>query len=432
MNDNANNDVQQIVMDHKKRHELLFCACVFSNPEMVKKECGWLSPDLFTSYSFKGFWKDVLNDIKPTEAAINNAVLNDLVSANTQILSTLEYPSYAQAIIDDDYLLNIATNLGPVAKAVGERNLIKTKALIDKITEKKQLSNYEIPTAYDVAMEFAETLGLDNQVVNTYITPLDNSLGGMAIGTLNLIAARPSMGKTGLAWQIARNMATNGKKVIYFSVEMSRTALWARAACGILEYDIKDYYNNKFTKEQTSKIVDVTGSLMNKYGENLLIDDRSRLTSDDIWKSVSKYTPDCIVVDHISLLSDKADNEIKRLGNITWTGKQIAKEYKLVSIYLQQLNRGTEYRTGDGRRPTMSDLRDSGETEQNADTVTFIYRPDYYEVGTPPIISDTELIIAKNRNGERNIIANTKYHLKRQWFYSRVELEQESEIRRTR
>jgi len=51
MNDNANNDVQQIVMDHKKRHELLFCACVFSNPEMVKKECGWLSPDLFTSYS---------------------------------------------------------------------------------------------------------------------------------------------------------------------------------------------------------------------------------------------------------------------------------------------------------------------------------------------------------------------------------------------
>jgi replicative DNA helicase len=425
-------DVQQSVLNHKKNHELLFCACAFSNAEMVKKDCGWLSPDIFTSYALKAFWKDLQNDIPPTEAAINNVVLNELVSANTQILSTLEYPSYAQAILDDDYLLNIAMNLGPVAESIGSRDLIKTKKLIDKITDKKQVSNYEIPSAYDVAMDFAETLGLDNQVVNTYISPLDNSLGGMAIGTLNLIAARPSMGKTGLAWQIARNMATNGKKVIYFSVEMSATALWARAACGILEYDIKDYYNNKLTKEQISKIVDVTGSLMNKYGENLRIDDRSRITSEDIWKAVSKYTPDCIVVDHISLLSDKADNEIKRLGNITWTGKQIAKEYKLVSIYLQQLNRGTEYRSGDARRPTMSDLRDSGETEQNADTVTFIYRPDYYEVGTPPIVSDTELIIAKNRNGERNIIANTKYHLKRQWFYSRVELEQESEIRRTR
>jgi replicative DNA helicase len=80
----------------------------------------------------------------------------------------------------------------------------------------------------------------------------------------------------------------------------------------------------------------------------------------------------------------------------------------------------------------MADLRDSGETEQNADTVTFIYRPDYYEIGEPKLVSDTELIIAKNRNGERNVVAKTKYHMMRQWFYTAKELEQEAEMRRAK
>jgi replicative DNA helicase len=338
------------------------------------------------------------------------------------------YEAFAQSIADDNYMFSIAEKLGPMAAAIGTRDQVRLQNLITKISDRATTTSYEIPTAYDVALEFAETVGLDNQMHKTGITPYDNAIGGLAVNTLNLIAARPSVGKTALAWQIARNMAAAGKKVIYFGLEMSATALWARAACGATELSLKDHYNNNFDDNTILKLIDVSATLMNNYGENLLIDDRSKLSSADIWKAVAKYQPNIIIVDHISLLSDKAENEIKRLGNITWEGKQIAKEYNLVSIYLQQLNRGVENRTE--KRPTMSDLRDSGETEQNADTITFIYRADYYKVGQPPLVSDTELIIAKNRDGDRNIVASVRYHLKRQWFYSRAELDADIEARR--
>ena len=423
--------VDEKVIVHKKRAESMFCACVLSNAELVLHDCRWLDPDIFSNNLLKAFWKAVLEGVQATQAAIDTKVLSHLVEMNAEILSTMDYISYARVIADDHHMLQIALKLGPMAKAIGDRDQEKLNKLIVSMSGEKQISDTAIPTAFDVALSFAESIGLDNQTIQTYITPFDIALGGYELGTLNLIAARPSMGKTALAWQIARNMAANGKKVIYFSLEMSRNSLWARAACGSMEYNIKDYYNNKLSKEQMSKLVDASASLMNAYGENLLIDDRSRLTSEDIWKAVATYKPSCIVVDHISLLSDRADNEIKRLGNITWTGKQIAKEYNLVSVYLQQLNRGMESErvSIEAKRPVMSNLRDSGETEQNADTVTFIYRKDYYEVGEPPLVSDTELIIAKNRNGERNIVAYTKYHLKRQWFYSRTDLEQEAALK---
>ncbi|MFA6358958.1 MAG: DnaB-like helicase C-terminal domain-containing protein [Candidatus Omnitrophota bacterium] len=422
------------VIFHKTKAENMFCACVLSNAELILHDCRWLDPAIFSVQPLKQFWKDVLEGVQPTEAAINNKVLTQLIKYNSEILSTMDYMAYAQVIADDQHMLSISLKLGPMAKAIGSRDREALNKLVVSLSNEKQVSGYEIPTAYDVALSFAETIGLESQTIQTFVSPYDNAIGGYARGTLNLIAARPSMGKTAIAWQIARNMAASGNKVIYFSLEMTRNALWARAACGAMEYNIKDYYNNKLDQSKISKLIDASASLMNAYSKNLMIDDRSRLTSDDIWKAVATYKPDCIVVDHISLLSDKADNEIKRLGNITWTGKQIAKEYNLVSVYLQQLNRGTESErvSIEAKRPVMSNLRDSGETEQNADTVTFIFRKDYYEVGDPPLISDTELIVAKNRNGERNIVVYTKYHLKRQWFYSRNELEQEATLRATK
>ena len=129
--------------------------------------------------------------------------------------------------------------------------------------------------------------------------------------------------------------------------------------------------------------------------------------------------PTAIVVDHLSLLSDRADNEVKRLGNITWAGKQIAKEFGLVAIYLQQLSRGLTQRQD--KRPVLTDLRDSGETEQNADTVTFIHSDNYYgdsNKSDSDLWSETSLIIAKDRDGVRNVDAEVYFNTSEQWFYS--------------
>ena len=416
---------------HKSKAERMFCASVLSMADNVLHDCQWLQPELFGTPKYKKFWQEVLEGKPASQAAIDGMLLGELSGTLSEMVSSMEYSSYAQAIADDYYLLSISEKVSPLAQAIAERNQEKVKELVDAISEQRTESSNELPTAIDIAMNFAETIGLDGKILKTHIGSVDNAIGGFIHGSLNLIAARPSMGKTSLAWQIARNIAANGKKVIYFSVEMQATELWAKAACGMLEIPMKEYFANRLTKQQHAALVQASADLMNVYEDRLIIDDRSRLTSEDIWKAVARYRPDAIVVDHISLLSDKAESEIKRLGNITWAGKQIAKTYNLVSVYLQQLNRNTEQQSRKDRRPTMADLRDSGETEQNADTVTFIYRPDYYEIGEPKLVSDTELIIAKNRNGERNVVAKTKYHMMRQWFYTAKEVEQESEMRRT-
>lgn len=420
------------ISEHKLKAEKLFCACVLSVPKIVLDDCQWLSPDLFTNKRYQKFWQYVLDGKAASEAAINAQLLNELSFALNEIVSVLEYQSFAQAIADDNYLLSISNSISPLAKAISERDQEKVKQLIEVINSKQTSSNDELPNAIDIALEFVETIGLENKLIKTYIPSLDKAIGGYSHGSLNLIAARPSMGKSTIAFQIARNMAANFKKVIYFSPEMTRKELWARAACGILEISMKDFLTNNYSKKQEAELVQVSADLMNAYEDRLLIDERSRLTSEDIWKAVARYRPDCIVVDHLSLLSDKGVNEIKRLGDISWAGKQIAKTYDLVAIYLQQLNRNTEQQSRKDRRPTMADLRDSGETEQNADTVMFIYRDDYYEIGEPKLLSETELIIAKNRNGERNVFAKVKYHMLRQWFYTARELEQEAEFQRTR
>lgn len=427
------NEFTTPITQHKVKAEKMFCACVLTMQENVLHDCQWLSPNIFTMPVYRQFWQDVLNGKSANEAAINNKILTELSGALVEIVSTLEYTSFAQVIADDAYLLQVSAHLSPLSTAIANRDQEEVKKRIMAISEQMPTGVDEIPSAIDIAMEFAETIGLDNKIVKTYVPVIDRAIGGYKYGTLNLIAARTSMGKSSYAFQIARNWAANGKKVLYFSPEMLTTELWARAACGALEIELINYLTGNLTKKQESDLVQISADLMNLYEDRLRIDDRSRITSEDIWKAVSKYRPDAIIVDHISLLSDKDNDEVRRLGNISWQGKQIAKTYNLVAVYLQQLNRNTEKAERKDRRPTMADLRASGETEQNADSITFIYRPDYYEIndGDNPV-SDTEFIIAKNRNGRRNIVAKAKYHMLRQWFYSKDELEQESEIRSIR
>lgn len=418
-------DFSTPISQHKLIMERKFCGCVLSMRDNVLLDCFWLSPDIFSDPNYKKFWQDVRNGKDATEAAINAKIYSDLTIALSEVISSLEYLSYSQAISDDAYILSLAKNVPLFAKAIADRDLEKIRKYVQSISETTPIVIEEIPSFIDLALSLADSIGETYKVLNTNISSYDNAIGGLKYGSLNLIAARPSMGKSTFALQIARNLAANKKKVLYFSLEMTKQEILIKMVCGALRISTDDYANKKYTKEQEAKFNTILGKFMNLYEDRLLIDDRSRLTTEDIWKAVARYRPDVIIVDHISLLSDKADNEIKRLGNISWAGKQIAKTHNLAAIFLQQLNRNTEKR--DNKQPTLSDLRDSGETEQNADLVTFIYRPDYYELGSNETISDTQLIIAKNRMGKRNVIANVKYHLQEQWFYTPKELEQRIE-----
>jgi replicative DNA helicase len=324
--------------------------------------------------------------------------------------------SFAAAIVDDEYLFEVSGRLAKAAGSLVTRDIPDLKAQIAEIGALSPQTDLQIPTSTDVAVKLLSTLSDNPDTLITGIPAFDRKFGGFTKKTLTLLAARPSMGKTGLALQTAYENAIAGRSVIYFSPEMASEKLFARLALGDAKIPAIKYKTRTMTEGEQTRLVDSINRLVEKLNDNLLIDDRSTITSADIWQAASRERPDMIVVDHLGLLQDKNENNVRRLGDISWTGKAIAKEFNCASLYLCQLSRGVEQR--ENKRPMMSDLRDSGELEQNADVVLFIHRPDYYnnsgiEVGVSP----TELLIGKDRDGIRNGMVKCTYNLSEQRFY---------------
>jgi replicative DNA helicase len=415
-------NLSDTVLKDKRDAERMFCACVMVQHEMVRHDCGWLSPDLFSDDRYKKFWSNVIDGVDSSTAAMDAGVFTELIGAQMEIVSSMAYPAFARSISEGAYMVDISERLPRIAALIGRRDKEKLYHEIESLTTIKLTSGIVIENAIEIAMKFAELVGKDDVTIKTGIGSYDKNIGGYARKTLNIIAARPSMGKTALAWQIVRNFVAGGKRVIFFSLEMPSTTLWARAVCGALRINLQDFFSNRIGETQKTLIINKSADLMNLYGNMLMIDDSSGIDSPHIWQGIAEYRPDAIVVDHSSLVCDKNNDEILRLGEITRSGKDMAREFDIPVIYLQQLSRATENYTRKDKRPTMSDLRGSGKIEENADTVTFIYRNDYYEMNdNPDEWSETELIVAKNRDGKRNTASKVHYNLIDQWFYGKEE-----------
>lgn len=412
-------DMIEGILQHQRQAERLFCAAVMVNPDNARHDCGWLDPADFLDSRYSRYWRDVRNGNDQFASAIEGSIFDELVDAGHEFVSSFAYTGFAQAIADDVYLVRAAEQITKLAGAINNRNKADVMAAVDNLAKQKPTSGDEVPSAVDVSLRLAEMVEQERRAIKTHIVPLDLAIGGFERQTLNIIAARPSMGKTALALQIARNAAQSGNKVLFCSIEMSAETLWARATCGALEIAWRDVLDKNLSKLPGGNLDAFRSESVNlaaKYGENLLIDDSSRITLDNIWQRVAKHAPDMLIVDHQGLVTHGETNPVKRAGMVAWGLKQISKEFEIPVIMLQQLNRGVE--TRENKRPMMSDLRESGELEEIADTVIFIYREDYYKPPEEqPKLSETELIIAKHRNGSRNQALKVIYHLPRQWFY---------------
>jgi hypothetical protein len=282
---------------------------------------------------------------------------------------------------------------------------------------KEPVKPHDPMDAYGVAMAFLDLLdNLEGRSIPTYIPKLDEALGGLERQTLTVLAARPSMGKSTLAWQVARNVAAGGLKAYFFSLEMSAAALWAKAACGAIGIRWKDVRSGNVTREQIRMIIDESTRLMDRYGEYLLVDDGTN-TSETIWAQVERHKPDLVVIDHLRYVADhdKGEKETKRLGLITQRLKNMSKGFNTAVLCLAQLNRGVEAQTD--KRPTLADLRDSGEIEENADVVLMLYRDDYYtNEQTTGRYSMTEVLVRKFRDDIMNQRVKLAFDTKHQWF----------------
>jgi replicative DNA helicase len=238
----------------------------------------------------------------------------------------------------------------------------------------------------------------------THYNDLDEMTSGLQPSDLVIIAARPSMGKTALAMNMAENAAILDQKVVgMFSLEMSREALLLRLLCSTARVDSHKMRTGSLWREDMQKVVHAMEQLATA---PIYIDDTPGISLSEmrakarrLQQSVGKL--DLIIVDYLQLMSGggrRYENRTQEVSAISRGLKSLAKELKVPVIALSQLSRAPESRGGD-HRPQLADLRESGSIEQDADVVMFIFREEVYKQDDPDLQGRAEIIIAKQRNG---------------------------------
>ena len=234
----------------------------------------------------------------------------------------------------------------------------------------------------------------------TGLVDLDSRILGLNKGELVLIASRPGMGKTSIAMNIVMNAAkASGKAVAVFSLEMSREQLVSRILSGEARVDNKKLLKGNLSAEEWRKIV-MAAAVVG--ATNILVDDNPTLSVADMNAQCRRVQNlGLVVVDYLQLMGSdtKAESRQVEVSNISRSLKAIAQELKVPLVACAQLSRANEKRGGSGIRPMLSDLRDSGSIEQDADVVMFLHREAYYKRDEQTPDNIAEVIIAKQRNG---------------------------------
>lgn len=258
---------------------------------------------------------------------------------------------------------------------------------------------------YDRLTELAES---DSAIpgLSTGLTDLDRAISGLNKSDLILLAARPGMGKTSMALNILLEAGKrSGKNVAFFSLEMSREQLALRLISSECFVDNKKLVTGKLTEEDWEKVAVAADSLNRSM---ILIDDDSSVSVADINAKCRRVDNlGLVIIDYLQLMQSaggkqySGENRQQVVSDISRALKIMAKELNVPVLCLSQLSRANESRSD--KRPMLSDLRESGAIEQDADIVMFLYREGYYDKDTPnPNLA--ECIIAKNRHGETRTV----------------------------
>jgi len=260
--------------------------------------------------------------------------------------------------------------------------------------------------------------------IPTGFQDLDRLLGGLQRSDMVILAARPSVGKTGLALSIAHNAAKKFKKrVAFFSLEMSSEQLVQRLISAETAIDSQRLRRGEIAEDEWGRFMKAAGDL----AETLFfIDDTPGISALELRTKARRLHAevgvDLLVVDYLQLMRGdfRSENRVQEISSISRALKALARELNVPVLALSQLSRGVEARTD--KRPILSDLRESGALEQDADVVMFIYRDELYNENTERK-NIADIIVAKHRNGPTGNVQ----------LYFRKELAQflEAEVRRT-
>lgn len=306
-------------------------------------------------------------------------------------------------------LLSLATSIATYVydNKSSEEILDKIDAQIRRIEESVNLNDYStISDALSKTLEQIEQLeekrkkGIHATGATTGYKSLDDILGGFHQGELIIIAARPSMGKTAFALNLALESSKRDVPVGFFSLEMSLEQLMQRLIAIEALAPLHSIRNALLTAEQWRRIQKATERLFNR---TFLIDDTSQLDTRTLRSKLRRVTKDfniqVVFIDYLQLMNSTKmlENRQQEISEISRALKLIARDLGITVVALSQLSRAVEQR--EDKRPRLSDLRESGAIEQDADVVLFLYRDEYYKRENVSLPHEIEVIIAKQRNG---------------------------------
>lgn len=414
---------------YSKEAEMSVLGAAFLSKAALQKMCDDLSADDFYIEANQKIY-EVLSELNSDGIPVDITIVTDRLESKRELgeVGNIEYlvelANFVPSAANIDYYIGIVHDKSILRKLIDASNDIQNASYTDaspvneildnaestifEVTQRRKTSEFrKIQDVVFKAQSDLEMLSENKSEITGLATgfyEFDKLISGLHENELYIIAARPGMGKTAFALNIATNIARNTKKnVAIFNFEMSAEQLVNRMFSSVGQIDFKKFRNGNFNNEDWKKLTESVSLLADT---NIKIDDTPGATISDVRSKCRRLASSeeglgLVVIDYLQLMQGSARNANNRqqeVSEISRGLKMMAMELKCPVIALAQLSRAVEGRPD--KRPLMSDLRESGSIEQDADLVGFLYRDDYYnKEAMGNAASITEFIIGKNRNG---------------------------------
>ncbi|WP_172370287.1 replicative DNA helicase [Sporosarcina jiandibaonis] len=420
------NEMIDRIPPHNNEAEQSVIGAIFLEPQALITAAEVLVPEDFYRMAHQKIFTTMLN-LSDRGQAIDVVTVTEELSAKKEL----------EDVGGISYLTEIANSVPTAANIVHYANIVEEKALLRRlirvattivedgytredeveallseaeksmmeVSNRKNAGDFKhikdvLVQTYD-NIELLHTQKGDVTGIPTGFTDLDKVTAGFQRNDLIIVAARPSVGKTAFALNIAQNVATKTtENVAIFSLEMGADQLVMRMLCAEGNIDAQIMRTGDLQAEDWRKLTMAMGSLSNA---GIFIDDSSGIRVNEIRSKCRRLQQEhglgMVIIDYLQLIQGSGrsgENRQQEVSEISRSLKGLARELEIPVIALSQLSRGVEQRQD--KRPMMSDLRESGSIEQDADIVSFLYREDYYDKETENE-NMIEIIIAKQRNG---------------------------------
>ncbi len=390
--------------------EYAFISCLLTKPELLDRVVGKIKPEYLEDEKCRTIYSAMVELVNFNIPLLHKKTKIDFV----ELLKISEILKIVNKSVIDGYGMYIleAHKTRRAKEILSLDDIDQMSAELDSVKALQYLEeeNVDVVQEYLASVEKRYRKEPDTRNLKTGFYYLDSRIEGFRKSELIVIGARPGGGKTTLAMNMAYNIAKDGHKVLFCSLEMSKIEMFERLNKSITK--INDY--SDMSPEDFEKIIKVSNAIK----ERLKLDvyDKAGMTLEDIFFKAKQNKYEIVFVDHLSILKSslKFKSRYEELSYITARLKVLARQLDIPVVCLCQLNRALEGR--DLKAPNMADLRDSGSIEQDADKVAFIYRPEYHLKDKEPDNKDSkqhidweiemervkgraQFIVSKNRRG---------------------------------